>query len=121
MFVKRLTLAAVALSFVLGSFAAQAQESGALLDLLVRKRIITDQEAEEIRGELTKEYSATSAGKLKISSPLTELELYGDGRVRYEVRNGNSGAAQHLRHQSRRRAAAQSPALSPAARPARNV
>src|SRR3712207_8420812 len=61
------------------------------LDLLVKKRIITDQEAEEIRGELNKEFTQSPAGKLKLSTPITELELYGDARVRYEIRNGNSG------------------------------
>jgi len=97
MFVKKLTFAALATAtLTLGGFTAQAQESGALLDLLVRKKIISDQEAEEIRGELNKEYAATSAGKLKMSTPITELELYGDGRVRYEIRNGNSGAPSTL-------------------------
>ena len=80
------------ITLLLGGAGARGQESGALLDLLVRKKIITDQEAEEIRGELTKEFSQTPAGKLKISNPVTELEIYGDGRVRYEIRAGNSGA-----------------------------
>ncbi len=66
----------------------KAQDAGALLDLLVRKKIITDQEAEEVRAELTQEASATSAGKWKLSAPITELELYGDARVRYEYRGG---------------------------------
>ena len=91
MLAKKLTFAAIAAVFALGAINTHAQESGALLDLLVKKKIITDQEAEEIRGELTKEFSAAPAGKLKISQPLTELEIYGDGRVRYEIRNGNSG------------------------------
>src|SRR5438067_7971148 len=81
-------LAAAALSF--GGIAARAQDAGALLDLLVRKKIITDQEAEEVRAELTKETATTSAGKLKLSVPITELELYGDMRVRYEYRGGRT-------------------------------
>lgn len=68
-----------------------AQDAGALLDLLVRKRIISDQEAEEVRAELTKQSSETSAGKLKLSTPITELELYGDVRARYEVRTAETG------------------------------
>ena len=91
MFVHKITLAALAAVFAFSANSAHGQESGALLDLLVRKKIITDQEAEEIRGELTKEFAAAPAGKVKISQPLTELEIYGDGRVRYEIRNGNSG------------------------------
>ena len=97
MFAKNLTIAAIATaSLLLGGVTMQAQESGALLDLLVKKRIITDQEAEEIRGELNKEFTQSPAGKLKLSTPITELELYGDARVRYEIRNGNSGAPSTL-------------------------
>jgi hypothetical protein len=81
----------IAASLVLSGFPAHAQDAGALLDLLVKKRIITDQEAEEVRGELTREVSTTAAGKLKLSDPLTQLEIYGDARTRYEIRNGNSG------------------------------
>src|SRR5256884_9532426 len=75
-------------SFIVGGIAARAQDAGALLDLLVRKKIINDQEAEEVRAELTKEGAATSAGKWKLSTPITELELYGDARLRYEYRSG---------------------------------
>src|SRR5207249_451078 len=51
-----------------------------------------DQEAEEVRAELTKEYASSSAGKWKLSTPITELELYGDARVRYEYRGGRMAA-----------------------------
>lgn len=61
-----------------------------MLDLLVKKKLITDQEAEEVRAELTKEAATTSAGKWKLSTPITELELYGDARIRYEIRNGET-------------------------------
>jgi hypothetical protein len=67
-----------------------AQDAGPVLDLLVRKKLITDQEAEEVRAELTKEFSETGAGKWKLSTPITELELYGDTRLRYEIRNGET-------------------------------
>src|SRR5438132_12105597 len=79
-----------AASFIFGGIAARAQDAGALLDLLVRKKIITDQEAEEVRAELTKESAMTSAEKWKLSTPITELELYGDARFRYEIRNGEN-------------------------------
>ena len=85
---KKLTLAAAALCVALGGTAARAQDSGALLDLLVKKRLITDQEAEEVRTELVKESASTSAGKWKLSTPITEIELYGDARLRYEYRGG---------------------------------
>ena len=85
---KKLTLAAAALCVALGGTVARAQDAGALLDLLVKKKLITDQEAEEVRTELVKESASTSAGKWKLSTPITEIELYGDVRLRYEYRGG---------------------------------
>ena len=88
---KNFVLIAVAASLIAGAITARAQDAGALLDLLVKKRIITDQEAEEVRGELQKDAAATSAGKLKLSTPITEIELYGDARLRYEIRTAQGG------------------------------
>src|SRR5262245_9757795 len=87
---KKLALAAVALCFALGGTVARAQDAGALLDLLVKKRLITDQEAEEVRGELITESAETSAGKWKLSTPITEIELYGDVRLRYNYDGGET-------------------------------
>src|SRR5204862_2373248 len=84
-------LIAVTAGLTLSGFTARAQDAGALLDLLVKKKLITDQEAEEVRGELTREAAQTSGGKWKISAPITEIELYGDARMRYEVRTAQSG------------------------------
>src|SRR6059058_1260875 len=75
--------------FTLGPV-ARAQDAGALLDLLVKKRLINDQEAEEVRAELTKEAATTSGGKWKLSSPITEIELYGDVRLRYQYNGGQT-------------------------------
>ena len=88
---KYIVLVTMATSLVIGSVVARAQDAGALLDLLVKKRLITDQEAEEVRGELTRDVASTAAGKLKLSTPITEVELYGDMRMRYEVRTGQAG------------------------------
>ena len=85
---KKLTLAAAALCVALGGTVARAQDAGALLDLLVKKKLISDQEAEEVRTELVKESANTAAGKWKLSTPITEIELYGDVRLRYEYRGG---------------------------------
>ena len=93
---KNFVLITMAASLIAGAITARAQDAGALLDLLVKKRLITDQEAEEVRGELTKDAAATSAGKLKLSTPITEVELYGDMRVRYEARQGETGAPSTL-------------------------
>ena len=63
-----------------------AQDSGPLLNLLVAKGIVTDQEAEDLRAELVKDFAAnTSAGKLNLSSSLTEFKLSGDVRLRHQV------------------------------------
>src|SRR5256714_6958572 len=87
---NRFVLIAAAVVLVLGSVTARAQDAGALLDLLVKKKLITDQEAEEVRGELTREAAQTSGGKWKISAPINEIEFYGDMRVRYEQRQGTT-------------------------------
>jgi hypothetical protein len=92
MSLKNFMLVMLATALALGGcLTARAQDAGALLDLLVKKRIITDQEAEEVRGELVKDVATTSAGKWKVSAPITEIELYGDMRVRYEARQGETG------------------------------
>jgi hypothetical protein len=90
MLARKFIFIAVAASFLFGTISIRAQDAGALLDLLVKKRLISDQEAEEVRAELTKEVSTTSAGKWKMSTPITEMELYGDVRLRYEYRSGRT-------------------------------
>jgi len=88
---KKFILFAVTASFIFGTMSIlRAQDAGALLDLLVRKKLITDQDAEEVRAELTKEAASTAAGKWKLSTPITELELYGDIRLRYQYNGGRT-------------------------------
>ncbi|MEO6002136.1 MAG: putative porin [Opitutus sp.] len=63
-----------------------AQDSGPLLNLLVAKGIVSDQEAEDLRAELVKDFAAnTSAGKLNLSSSLSEFKLSGDVRLRHQI------------------------------------
>src|ERR1700676_3701870 len=91
MLARKFVFIAAAASFLFGTMSIlRAQDAGALLDLLVKKRLITDQEAEEVRAELTKEVSTTPSGKWKLSSPITELELYGDIRLRYQYNGGQT-------------------------------
>ena len=82
---KSITLA-VAAGF-LSSISAFAQNAGALVDALVKKGILTDQEAEEIRADMSKEFATTPAGKLNLNSSVTEMKLYGDLRLRYQYDN----------------------------------
>lgn len=76
--------------------ASHAQESGALIDLLVRKGVIDDQEAEDLRAELQKEFAVNSpAGKLDLASRVQRFSLAGDVRIRYQYDNevaNNAGA-----------------------------
>lgn len=75
---------------LVGSFAATAaaQDSGALIDALVRKGVLKDQEAEQIRSQLSRDFAANSpAGKLNLSSSVKELKLSGDVRVRGQFDN----------------------------------
>jgi hypothetical protein len=90
MLTKRFISITTLASFLFSPILMRAQDAGALLDLLVRKKIINDQEAEEVRAELAKEAATTSGGKWKLSSPITEIELYGDARLRYEYRGGET-------------------------------
>ncbi|MGH8092998.1 MAG: putative porin [Chthoniobacterales bacterium] len=104
MFAKKFTLVVAVASMALGPLTVRAEDNDALLNLLVKKHIITEKEAGEVRTELAKTTakeaeapavpmsSASSATKLKLSTPLTELEIYGDARVRYEVRSGETAS-----------------------------
>jgi Putative porin len=94
MFAKQFILVVSAASLALGGISARAEDNDALLNLLVKKHIISEKEANDVRSELDKkaaqEVASNPSTKLKLSTPLTELELYGDARVRYEVRSGET-------------------------------
>jgi Putative porin len=90
MLTKKFALIAVLAGFLVPSMSNFAQDAGALLDLLVKKKLISDQEAEEVRAELTKQVSETSGGKWKLSTPITEVEIYGDIRLRYQYNGGQT-------------------------------
>src|SRR5205807_548073 len=99
MLTKKFVLIAVIFSFLVPPISMlRAQDAGALLDLLVKKRLITDQEAEEVRAELTKETATTAGGKWKLSTPITEIELYGDIRLRYQYNGGQTDDNSPLAH-----------------------
>lgn len=110
MWTKRFLSVALAISFALGAMStSQAQESDVLLKLLVKKGLITQKDADDVRSELKKKappatktvfkegasgkevtVTPASATKWKLSLPLTEIELYGDARLRYEYRGGQT-------------------------------
>ena len=79
-------LALIGSALIGAASAAFAQDSGPLIDLLVKKGIVNDQEAETLRAELVKDFAAnTSAGKLNLSSSLAEFKLSGDVRIREQA------------------------------------
>jgi polyhydroxyalkanoate synthesis regulator phasin len=83
---KKLTWAATAASLLASATFAttgKAQQSEALLEVLVKKGILTEQEAEDLKADLAKEnkqyVKVRSAGKETIA-----LDIYGDMRARME-------------------------------------
>ncbi len=75
---------AIAGVLALGLTAVKAQTDGALLDALVKKGVLSDQEAENIRASAAKEYAETPAAKLSLPDYVTNLKFYGDVRYRFE-------------------------------------
>ena len=85
MFRKNTKFLAIAAAFIAAAGAVKAQDSGPLIDLLVNKGIVTDQEAEELKTELVKSFVAnSSAGKLNLGSSVSEFKLSGDVRLRHQ-------------------------------------
>jgi len=83
---KTTTKRTIALAGVLalGLTAAKAQEDGALLNALVKKGVLSDQEAQDIRASEEKELSTTAADKIAVSDYVQKLTFYGDVRYRWE-------------------------------------
>lgn len=82
----KILAAAIAVFPILNS-SIQAQDAGALVDKLIKKGILTDQEGEEVRADMMRDFSQTSAGKVNLNSSITELKLSGDLRLRYQYDN----------------------------------
>jgi hypothetical protein len=84
LFKKSRCLAAIGGAFIF-SAALFAQDSGPLIDLLIKKGIVTDQEAEDLRVSLVKDFTNnTAAGKMNLSSALSEFKISGDMRIRHQ-------------------------------------
>ena len=88
---KPTSLCAAGLALILTSAPLLAQDKDDdLLDLLICKKIITQKEAECLkkeRAERAKKREKSSAEKIKVNSPVTELKLYGDARFRFQYDN----------------------------------
>lgn len=82
-------------AFALGGLLAFAAtgvraDDSALLDVLVKKGILTKQEAEKLEAEVSKEPAPTQGGlesRIKIGDWVQEIDLYGDMRFRDYYQN----------------------------------
>jgi len=87
---SRPATAAFATLFVIASLPfspASAQDASALVNILVQKGILSDQEGAEVRADMQNEFSQSSAGKISLSNSVTQLNIYGDFRLRYQYNN----------------------------------
>ena len=100
MIAKKLCAFALGGALALAATGVKADDS-ALLDVLVKKGILTKQEAEKLEAEVSKEPAPTQGGlesRLKIGDWVQELDLYGDMRFReyyqtYEQQLPSAGTA----------------------------
>ncbi len=91
----RLTIfgwAALCCAAILVPAPVRAQTDSALLDALVKKGVLSDQEAEDIRADESKDYASTAASKINLSTSIKTITFYGDLRLRYELRDGTTPA-----------------------------
>jgi hypothetical protein len=81
---RALPMLALAAALASTNMTAYAQSKGdqALLDVLVRKGVLTEKEAEQISAEAAQGAVTTSASKIKIGDWIQELSLSGDLRIR---------------------------------------
>lgn len=75
---------------LLGCFAAglcataSAQDSGALLEALVRKGILSDQEAEDIRADLSRDYALTNINVTPTGRAVSRISLSGRVQAQFD-------------------------------------
>src|SRR5215469_17722553 len=84
MIAKQICAVALGGMLAFGATIVKADDS-ALLDVLVKKGILTKQEAEKLEAEVSKEPAPTQGGpqtKIKIGDWVQEIDLYGDMRFR---------------------------------------
>src|SRR5215469_15423561 len=70
------------------AFAADSVDS--LLDALVKKGVLTQKEATDIKEENTTNIAVLPASKWRISDAIKTIGLYGDVRFRYEYRSADN-------------------------------
>src|ERR1043166_9575400 len=83
---KTLSLLGIICLSSLGIPSARSQDNSALLDLLVKKKVLTPEEAQSVKADLIKENQAAAAAaeKVKLGSWVQEMKIGGDLRMRYQ-------------------------------------
>ena len=98
--VSRLALGAALVAGA--SSLAQAPDSGPLIDALVRKGILNDQEAEEIRADLQRDFAGSSAGKTELSGAISRFKISGDIRLRQQFESQTPAATPSISNERSR-------------------
>jgi hypothetical protein len=90
---KTLSLAALASALPLAQAGAQSQppsqSTDSLLNKLVQKGILTEQEAKDIANDTT-QTNQVSSSKWKINDAIKNINIFGDVRFRYEYRRAQN-------------------------------
>src|ERR1051325_280503 len=84
----RITVGAVLASLLL-AVRAHSQSADALINKLLQKGILTEQEAQDLKKEAS-DTNLVSAAKWKLGDSIKNIGLYGDLRFRYEYRNAQN-------------------------------
>jgi hypothetical protein len=87
-----LGLVALCAAVLMPVMPVHGQQDSALLDALVKKGVLSDQDAEDIRASEEKDYASTAASKINLSTSIKSITFYGDLRLRYELRDGVEGS-----------------------------
>lgn len=69
---------------------AQGEDTRGLVEMLVKKGLLTNQEAADIVAKNRQNVNNDSGYKIKVASWIKELKLQGDARLRYEYREGQT-------------------------------
>ena len=90
---KQIVTAVISAALLTGG-AAFGQSGDAILDLLTKKGVISQKEANDAREQLDAQNAQTfdAYNKIKVSSWVNNLQFFGDGRLRYEWRSGTGNA-----------------------------
>jgi hypothetical protein len=83
----------MALSAIAINGPLRAQQDDALLDALVKKGVLSNQEAEDVRADQEKAFSETAAGKINLSDSIKQITFYGDARLRFEYADEKAQSA----------------------------